>query len=163
MKSTEQMKKLTLIFFLLFLNNNITYSQSDNLGITTSINFIKPFLGLVNFDIQVRILKHYALHFYVEKEFREKLNHPDLFAKIGTRYYLSSKEEFLSKTFLRMNIAFARSKDKDEEDGFLLGSEIGYKFMIWKRVSVVPMGLIHYPIRNVKLVWGFEAPFGISF
>jgi len=163
MAGKTQLKKLTLIFFLIILNNKIIYAQSDNWGITISTNLMKPFLGLVNFDIEVKIAKHYALHIYIEKEFREKLNHPDFIAKFGTRYYFPSKEEFLSKIFLGMNIAIARSKNKNDGDGFLLGNEIGYKFMMWKRVSVAPMSLIHYTIGNGKLLWGFEAPFGISF
>jgi len=151
------------LFIVFLLNSQILFAHPDNWGITVSTNLMKPFLGLINFAIEVKVAPHYACHLNVEKKFREKINHPDFMAQLGMRYYLSDKEEFPSKTFLGMNTGIIRSKNKTDGNGYLVGSEIGYKWMIWKRGSITPMGVLHYPPGQGKLLWGFEAPVGISF
>ncbi len=126
------------------ITSHFSYAEHKEIRFTISTNPFKPFLGIASIEFEIGLSEHYSAHIFFEKKFTEKIDHPDYVMKLGTRYYLLPPDGFQSKTFLGLNIAYATSKKHFDGDGISLGSELGYKYLLKNKISIVPTLHAHY-------------------
>jgi len=145
-----------------------TLAKTNRLGI--KINPYKPFLGLANIGFEYQLYRHFSVSLFAEYVFAEKLiigkdiEHPVFVFELSPRYYFSEQEP-LSGFFAAPVTGFTlKRKDSKEAQGFILGAESGYKFLIGKksRFFIEPKLILLYNFSATeKFLPGIEGHLGI--
>lgn len=130
-------------------------------SISIAVNPIKPFIGLINLEIEYQLSSQLSFHIFVEYLFQEA-DHPDFVLSIGPRYYFIGSTN-VSGLYNGINLDYLLSKEDKPENGFAIGGELGHKLFINKTLYILPRGLVTYTIGSSLLLPGFELLGGVAF
>lgn len=163
------------VVFIILLLTIYSWSQSDKENIldrfkpiSISTNVAKPFLGLVNSEIEYQISSNLSVQIYTEylyknTEYLNKIDHPDFIILMGCRYYPLSKKINVSGLYGGINLGYIVSKNNSEYRVFAVQGELGYKLLFKNIFFIRPKGLITYPIGGNKILPGLEVLEGLMF
>lgn len=160
---------LFILLILLFYNHSSAQFMNQPGTILISTNPLKLIYGLVNIEIEymiapsasVKINSEYLLSEWVIK----KEKHPVSVTNIGVRYHFLQNKKVGNNNdlYIGLNSGYSWSKNYSEHTSFLLGLDAGYKYQFNSELFINAKGLLTYPVKNHKILPGFECLFGYTF
>lgn len=140
-----------------------TFTASDNQSQTTlslAFNPVKPFMGLINLEIEYRFSNRMAVHIFMEYLVKEA-DHPDMVISCGPRLYNSDSVN-ASDFFWGVNLGYIWYRNEPAVSSITAGGEAGYRGSIADRSYLLPRAIITCPLRSPKLLPGAEMLVGVT-
>ena len=140
-----------------------SFSTSEPQSQTTlslAFNPVKPFIGLINLEIEYRFSNRMAVHIFMEYLFREA-DHPDIVISSGPRVY-GSESVNASDIFWGFNLGYLWFRDESAVSSITAGGEAGYRGVITDQLYLLPRVIITCPLREPQLLPGAEMLIGVT-
>ncbi len=128
-----------------------TQSQTT---LSLAFNPVKPFIGLINLEIECRFTNRMAVHLFMEYLVKE-VDHPDIVISFGPRLYNNDGAN-TSDFFWGVNLGYLWFRNDSAVSSFTAGGEAGYRGLITDRLYLLPRAFITCPLRSPKLLPGAE-------
>jgi hypothetical protein len=171
------MKKWIIIALLICTAKQCLLAQIEDDSTTYTPNrFIKtnpykPFMGIASIGYESILYNSFSLSIFAEYMFRDSLiingsEHPAFVFQMTPRYYISN-HKILYGFFVGVMTGFTlKRKNANQPQGFVLGAESGYKFLLGKkkRFFLEPKVILTHNFSEQRvLIPGIEGHIGIRF
>jgi len=168
------MNRIILIYLLALLYGGINVNNAQVLNkpgtILISTNPLKLIYGLVNIEIEYYISSSYSVQvsseYLISSWVLKREKHPDFVVRTGIRYHSYNNKPYGDKNdpYLGVFGGYFWSKNFPERHtSYNFGAELGYKYQFNKPAFVNIKGFITYPLKNPRLIPGFECLLGSGF